>query len=218
MYPHFKTESGSATILEYAIVLPIVITIILSMLYIGFVMYQNALLEAASAKVVLYYTKTASNPNYAAFVTMDTHKEQNEIASIQIRSSQVRQDPYRYIFQKNGQLTEAEEWLYAYFSQNQFFFQVRPILSVQQKGNRLTAELQAEYTIPVVWLDLGLPVLTLKAKKTAFVSDPAELIRNSDFAIDIVGELWEKFQGSAAGQKLMGLYETIQKNISFFSQ
>ena len=59
-----KKEKGAATLIEYAIVLPIVFAIVFMLIFVGFTMHQKAVMEAATQRSAIYVARTITDPSY----------------------------------------------------------------------------------------------------------------------------------------------------------
>ena len=63
-----KKEKGAATLVEYAIVLPVVFAIVFMLLFVGFTMHQKAVMEAATQRSAIYVARTITDPSYENIV------------------------------------------------------------------------------------------------------------------------------------------------------
>ncbi|NMA85037.1 MAG: hypothetical protein GX962_14380 [Epulopiscium sp.] len=76
--------------------------------------------------------------------------------------------------------------------------------------NKVTVSAKQNYKVPVVLPAFELPdIVTIEAESMAYVNQPAEFIRNADFALQLVKPLVDNISG-AITSKVNGLFEKIK--------
>lgn len=191
----WKKEAGAATMLEYAIVLPIVLGAVLLLVFLGFSMHQKAVMEAACQRIAVYAARAYADPSYNNIATPDYAHDSNEIKSATITNESIVNKPYRYIFGSSENMTDLESALADLIRHNQIFTDSTPSVSVVPKKGIFTkvqVTASQEFSIPKVFGITLPPLLSIHTNCTMYATEPAELIRNSDLMIDAVTKLAEK--------------------------
>ena len=95
----FRREAGAATIIEYVIVLPIVLLIVLFMFTVGFFLNQQALLDSAAERGLFLAQKLYTDPNAESILDAE-YGQAFKSAGYQIKQASggysYNYDPYRY--------------------------------------------------------------------------------------------------------------------------
>lgn len=185
-----KKEKGAATLIEYAIVLPIVFAIVFMLIFVGFTMHQKAVMEAATQRSAIYVARTITDPSYENIVSSDGKQDANDILSATITQESIVNAPYRYLFSGSGSLPDSELSVSDLIAKNQIFIDTDPTVSVQKETGIFTKVIVTatqEYKIPELIPGLALPsILTIETQSVVYVNQPAEFIRNADYVTDIV--------------------------------
>ena len=191
-----KDEKGAATLIEYTIVLPIVLAIVMLLLFVGFTMHQKAVMEAATERAAIYISRTITDPSYQNIVSTDGSSDSNDISSATITQESIVNAPYRYLFAGSGQITDSELSVADLIKKNQIFIDTDPDVSVRKDAGiftKVTVTATQEFAIPNILPGLDLPpFMTIETESVVYVNEPAEFIRNADFVIDAVTDIAEK--------------------------
>lgn len=206
-----SSEDGAATIIEYTIVLPIVMAIIMFLMFTGYLIYDKATMEAATERTALYVSKVVADPNYPNITTRSSSS--NEVDEIAITSGSIKTHPYRYLFGKSVDTDVAAGTARAMIIENQLMRNDSVNVTVNVSGSvfrKVTVRATEEFRMPNFLSTLNMPpLITLKTECTMYVNEPAELIRNADFAIDILRKL-------GVGEAIASKLAEIKSGISFF--
>ena len=185
------SEEGAATIVEYGIVFPLVVMIVLLLIVLGNMTYDKALLESAAERGALYASKVVADPNYGNEEIFPRKSNLNEIDEITMGDATFETKPYRYLFGlidppevaiegdiedivRKGQLMRSET-VHA-------DVKVRPGFSY-----KVVVTVNEEFEIPGMFSLLGVPpYATVSAHSEVYVNEPAEFIRNVDYASELV--------------------------------
>ena len=205
-------EKGAATLIEYAIVLPIVLGVMFLLVFAGFTMHQRAVMEAATERSAIYVARTLADPNYENIVTTDNKNDVNDVKSVLITQDSIKNKPYRYLFQGSGSLPDSEASVSELIQRNQIFLENAPVVTVEKKAGiftKVTVTATQDYAMPKILPGLNLPsFITIHTESVAYVNQPSEFIRNADYTMEIVNEV--------AGPVIDKLNTVISK-ISFFN-
>lgn len=215
-------EAGSVTIVEYTIVLPLTMVVVCILVFAGYLMFDKASLEAATERTALYVSKAIEDPNYVDVADggiVVRSAESNEIDDISIGKGSIKTHPYRYLWGNiDQQVSDAEKDARSYILKNQLLKNDSVRVSVDvQKGIFPKVTVSATETfemIPAITELLGMsPLVEIETKSVVYINEPAEFIRNADFAIDIVSNVFAGL-GRDTGSKI----ETVKSRISFFEE
>lgn len=185
-----KKEKGAATILEYAIVLPIVLLLVCMLVFLGFAMHQKAVMEAATQRAAIYISRTLTDPSYETIVKTSDTQDVNDILSAEITQQSIKNKPYRYLAMGRGSLPDSEESVADLIEMNQIFIDTRPDVTViLEPGifSKVVVSATQEFEFPQIGPDLNLPaIVTIESESVIYINQPAEFIRNADYIIDTV--------------------------------
>jgi len=202
-----KEENGAATILEYTIILPLVMAIVFILIFTGHIQHQKAVLQAATERGTTLACRLIIDPNYKDIVTLDANNDKNDIDKIH------KNDPYRYLFRKSENMDEVEKYVRNIAISNTLFGENTIEVTAKSEAgiiNKVTVSAKQNYKVPVVLPAFELPdIVTIEAESMAYVNQPAEFIRNADFALQLVKPLVDNISG-AITSKVNGLFEKIK--------
>lgn len=188
-----KKEKGAATILEYAIVLPIVLLIVCMLVFLGYAMHQKAVMEAATQRAAIYISRTLVDPSYETIVKTSDTQDVNDILSAEITQQSIKNKPYRYLLMGRGCLPNSEESVADLIEMNQVFIDKRPNVSVVLEPgvfSKVVVSATQEFEFPQIGPDLSLPsIVTIESESVIYINQPAEFIRNADYIIDTVSKI-----------------------------
>lgn len=211
-----KKEKGAATLIEYAIILPIVLGVVLLLIFVGYTMHQKAVMESAAQRTAIYVARTISDPSYVNITTSDGKKDVNDIVSIEILEESILNNPYRYLFLKKEAITNSELDVADLIKKNQIFLDTSPTVSIQLIPgifSKVVVTATQEYGVPKILERFEVPpIVKIETECVVYVNQPAEFIRNADYVIEIVTPIIDK-----AGEIVEKLKGTVSK-ISFFNK
>jgi len=210
----FKEEKASATILEYTIILPLIMSVVFILIFTGYIQHQKAVIESATIRGAIMASRDIVDPNYSSIVKHDSKKDDNDISSITIDGGNYKiSKPYRYLFRSGGEIPSSKADIVNIITSNQLFASSSPEVSVKEVAGifrKIIVSAKQEYTVPVVLPSFELPsFVTIQSQSTVYVNEPAEFIRNADFAIDLVQPL--------VGDIVTKINATFKK-VSFFNK
>lgn len=199
-----KKEKGAATILEYAIVLPIVLMLVCTLVFLGFAMHQKAVMESATQRAAIYISRSLTDPSYETIVISSDTQDVNDIYSAEITQQSIKIKPYRYLFMGRGSLPSSEESVADLIEMNQIFIDKRPDVTVTLDPgifSKVVVRATQEFEFPKIGPNLNLPtIVTIESESIIYINQPAEFIRNADYIIDTVVEaadtIVEKINGN----------------------
>ncbi|MGI6669150.1 MAG: TadE/TadG family type IV pilus assembly protein [Acetivibrionales bacterium] len=184
-------NKGSITV-EASIIVPLVILSIASAIYIGLLLYQRALLQSAA--------ETACEAGAAAFSSGI-----KELGAGKPQKTDFEQySLYRRLFdcEKEDRLQLVEEYALSMASRNEL---VRPedinaeaTVKDYAVYKKLEVKISSCYNLPLgnfLRLFGGSGMCRINVNAVSTVDEPEELIRTTDFIIDLEKKLEEKFPG-----------------------
>ncbi len=222
-----RRETGAATIIEYVIVLPIVLLIVLFLFTVGFFLNQQALLDSAAERGLFLAQKLYTDPNAERLLDTEFGQAFSK-AGYQTKedtdSFQFEYDPYRYW--GDYKVTEIESTVRSYVEgvvqkgQSGYIglFLSEPEASYSPESGLLTKNVtvtvKQELRIfgslsRLLW---GKEEAALKGSATMTVNAQTEFVRNVDFASDLLGR-FEKVQAV-----IQRIQTVLDKVTSFFTK
>jgi len=184
-----KCERGSITV-ESSIIIPFVILCIASVIYMGMILHQRALIQSA-AEMAAQAGASAWAKGFGHVGTGKPDKESMD--EIQL---------YRRIYdlKKEERLKEIEDYALELASKNQLIkpedLTTKAVIRDYALLRRLEVEITKYIRLPLgeyMRLFGGSGRIEMTVKATASIDEPAELIRNTDFILDIEKELEVKY-------------------------
>ncbi|MBU3112342.1 TadE/TadG family type IV pilus assembly protein [Clostridium lacusfryxellense] len=209
-----KQEKASATILEYTIVLPLVMGVVFMLVFTGHIQHQKTVLQSATNRGAILASRSITDPNYDSIVTTNSGKDGNDITAILINDATYNKTkPYRYLFRSGGVIPRAENDVDNIIRINSLFPDGVPVVEAKEVPGifrKVIVTAKQDYKVPVLLPGFDIPsFLTLESESTVYVNQPAEFIRNADFAIDLVQPLVDN---------VVTEINTIFKEVSFFNK
>lgn len=219
-----KKEDGSAAILEYSIVLPLCLFLLVLIFMAGYVLNQKAVLDSAAERAVMITQKIYTDPNYLELVELTDDPDDKDYvgykARRQTKISDLESDPYRYwnngykgdIIQskiavkvenivRRNQLIDLSSIL-----TSDIKTEVSPMTGIIFK--KQSVKVTQEITVPVLKIFAINPKMTLVGESSITVTQPSELIRNSHFALNVMEDAWD-IVGQKVSDKLKVLFDKI---------
>ncbi len=204
-------KENGAVIVEASIVFPIMLFVLLLMLYMGNVYYQqaklNAIVDIAAVKGAAYCADPMLDNIEAAGSVPTTN---NDI------------QPYRYLFGVSDIETKMQKYVTnQYKTAGDGFFGSMAPSSISCEANfnnsvimySFTVEATYDIKVPLRFMGTEAPkIVSLSAKATAPVNDNGEFINNLDMALDYYESSGLSQKVSAAADKIKGFFDKFGKD------
>lgn len=197
-----SSQRGSLTI-ETAIVFSTVFFIMISLIYIGMLMYQYAYLQSLASKAA----------QRGAAIYSESCKDMFT-GSIYV-NDMLERDPYDNLFNSNKEIKDSRvnNFIKAQINTYSLLEHGQPEIKVESKNyvlyQKVKVSVGSDYKLPVGNLlkTLGLSsYFTVSAEAEAAVSNPAEFIRNTDFITETASGIISE---TGTNNKLSGIdYKT----------
>jgi len=177
---------GSFTV-EAAIIVPLVLLSIAAVIYTGLLLYQRSLTQSAAA--------AAADAGASAWAA-------GTFGTGNSRPYTAKSELYRRIFDSGSEsrLREIEEYAAALSSAKEIITPADTAVEAVVKDyavyRKLEVSISKSYEMPlgkVVRMFGGSDRIVINVKAAAVISEPVELIRNTDFIIDIEKQLENRF-------------------------
>lgn len=198
-----REERGAATIVEYTIVLPICLFIILFIFMTGFFLHQASVLDAAAERGILIAQKIYTDPNAEQIIDFSGTTDGKNVGYRQknsvINSSNFTSDPYRYWdngYNSTSIKSNIESKVKAVIESSQLLISSRYMGKPKVTYNGVsgiffkTASVEVTQTFslfPNLTKMFGLsPTITLKGYASMKIDSQTEFIRNVDFVCDML--------------------------------
>ncbi|MBQ8231848.1 MAG: pilus assembly protein [Lachnospiraceae bacterium] len=214
-----RKECGSVAV-EATIILPIAILSVILLLYLSLFMFQRANLQACLETTLVYYKNTVTDTYVTKNNTLEyTLTEESSMASGNSYSATEPLNPYRGLFGDGHNLGD-EDAFEAYFRSvaGNMLFDDNLTLTVDYSNYVIFKQLEVTATqivdAPIDFSILGVDnEYEISAAARVNVIDHDDMIRNVDYAIDIVedtklGELARNF-----ASKFGELYGEMKKTL-----
>ncbi|MBR1432584.1 hypothetical protein [Ruminococcus sp.] len=217
----FKDERGNSSVVEAAIIYPVVFVCVLFLIMSGFTYAQKALLQANADRLSTYIANCISFPGYDELVDPFYEPAKSTAMTTRISSAMLRSEPYRYVaglFGLNSDVkrvaSESQKGMVNGFLNNISYLKpssndvpipaemskLSPsknngyICAISADTASITVYLGQSYIFANYFRFIGLngKKQLIYGKSTANVSDNVELIRIVDFAFDTIEEVSNK--------------------------
>ena len=220
-----REEAGAATVVEYSIVLPLCLFVIVCIFMMGYFLNQQANLDAAVNRGVTIAVKLYNDPNAEKIMDMGTSRGSSLVGYKRknVDFSNLERDPYRYL--NNGYKYDEMKSMIEAKIRNCIEMNQLPIIDSrvdeieinfpEKRGvsgiinKNLTVNVTQDFQLPFLPAFLGKngkgPVITLESTATITVINPTEFVRNVDFAADTV----ERFLGVDITEKMTTLFDKV---------
>lgn len=208
-----KGEKGSITV-EASIIVPLVILSIVAAIYLGLLLYQRALVQSA-AEAAAEAGATAWSSGTCNVVSVKPDKESFEDFKL-----------YRRLFDsdKESRLKNIEEYALNMAQRHELIQPVESIAEAVVKDyavyRKLEVEICKSYTLPMGKLMRifgGSDTIEIEVRATSTIDEPVELIRTTDFIIDIEKKLENQFpQIKDFGEKSRSAMNEIKGRLEQF--
>lgn len=204
---------GSITA-EASIIVPLVILSLAAVIYIGILLFQRALIQSAAA--------AAAEAGASAWPsgTLELENSRPDMGKGKF-------ELYRRIFDSGSEkrLREIEEYALSLSSQNEIIRPAETVVKAAIKDyavyRKLEVSITKYYTIPLgrfVSIFGGSDRIRVKVRAVSTIDEPVELIRNTDFLIDLEKKLEEKFPAlKDLGEKTREKMNEIKSRLKEFA-
>lgn len=221
----WNRQDGAATILEYTIILPICLFVIVFIYMIGYFLNQQANLDAAVTRGVTVAIKVYNDPNAEQVMDMGTDAGSTQVGYKKKTSdfANLERDPYRYL--NNGYKYDEMKSLIEAKIRNCIKTNQLPIIDSRVDeveinfpeknkvsgiiNKKLTVNVTQKFQMPFLPTFMGKngkgPVMELNSTATVTVVNPTEFVRNVDFADDTI----KRFTGVDITKKMTSLFEKV---------
>lgn len=195
----FRSQKGAVSVVEAALVYPVVIISCIALIYAGIFMYESAVLESRAASVAVL---TAKNISFSGLEKLaddgysERMKFENDISRGKVRRAYRDNAPYRYLItseissetEKKAIRYAADTILPAYSEKCRI--DVIPNFLSREVRVRISRKVMLPHLFEIIGVEDSRSV---GVSARALVSDPAEFLRNTDIAFDTAGYISERF-------------------------
>ncbi len=172
-------EHGSLVV-EAAVYFPLVILLILTVLTYGSIWFQTSLLEATADQIAVLGAQMLRDPSFVRVFNGSLQQNINFVDYRQVK-------PYRYVLAKNIDIRIFENLAAAVVSQTSLKDEQLTVEISNDScfvSNRISIRLVMDYQPPFKLALIGAArSFLLNGTSTVIVTDPAELVRNTDLAL-----------------------------------
>lgn len=219
---HIKLHNsrGAASIVEYTIVLPICMFIVIFLFFAGYFLNERAVLDAAAHRSVLVAQKIYGDCKFSSFTDLNYADTVDYVGFKRSENdlSDISNQPYRYLFGSNkiAELirTSVEKKAISCINNNQLFslgnyikdtkVEVGPVEGLLVKS--ITVVITEEYKFPGMLRSIGFEgSYIMQGAATTTFTDQTELIHN----IDLVVEFMEDIGANKFIEKIQGFFKKI---------
>ena len=222
-----KTENGAASVVENIIVLPVVFAVIMFILYWGQLQYQKALLMSSAERSLIYVEQAATDYKYQAIAAIDLTNGASDISSIDtgVLTKNVKRQPYRYIAglftspDYVDDIEKIEKYVKDYIEKKQIFFDEDVSVDINETEGlykKVTVKVSQSLPMPDILVNMGISkVFNYSYETTINISQPTEMIRNTDFILELLRPYLDALQNKIT--ELANKINNIFSKISFLN-
>lgn len=220
-----KTENGAASVVENIIVLPVVFAVIMFIIYWGQLQYQKALLMSSAERSLIYVEQAATDYKYQDIAAIDLTNGASDISGIDTdvltKKDKIDRQPYRYItgLFKSADYTEIEEYVKNYIEKKQIFFDEEVSVDINETPGlykKVTIKVSQSLPMPEILVNMGISkVFDYSYETTINISQPTEMIRNTDFILELLRPYLDALQNKIT--ELANKINNIFSKISFLN-
>ncbi|HPC99870.1 MAG: pilus assembly protein [Bacteroidales bacterium] len=219
MWKRFKNEKAAVSIVEGAIVFPVVLFTVVFLLFLGNAMHEKSKIDSIVVIAAVKGAQTITDPFNTRLVNDGVNSESGVIPpdSGYFKDSK----PYRYFFGINSVESEIRTFVEDKIaSDNTRLFEAQrdnaPIVKAKYNNNILAATFSVEvdfsYELPFKWAFMELPpVIEITSKAEVPVNDSPEFIRNTDMVIDYAEQ-------TGAAQKIRDIMKKVGDYFNIFGR
>lgn len=217
-----RKEENGLVIVEATILIPFCMLMVFALYYAALFMCQKANLQANLQNALVYYKNTGSDTYVEALADMAYRETDQTVSAAGSRYGTPEYlFPYRFLFGVGSRSSAFNEGDFASFFRSMcghMFFDDGSNVTIEAHETNYvvykTITATATQTVrPAIRLELfGLgESFTISVTGTAVVSDADELIRNTDFVVDIVEHTAFGEQAKALIDKAAGFYDRFKE-------
>lgn len=218
-----KTEDGAASVVENIIVLPVVFAVIIFIIYWGQLQYQKALLMSSAERSLIYVEQAATDYKYQDIAAIDLTNGASDISSIDtgVLTENVDRQPYRYVagLFKSEDYTNIEKYVKDYIEKKQIFFDEDVSVDINETlglYRKVTVKVSQSLPMPEILVNMGISkVFDYSYETTINISQPTEMIRNTDFILELLRPYLDALQNKIT--ELANKINNIFSKISFLN-
>lgn len=220
-----KTENGAASVVENVIVLPVVFAVIMFIIYWGQLQYQKALLMSSAERSLIYVEQAATDYKYQDIAAIDLTNGASDISSIDTgvltKKDKIDRQPYRYVagLFKSADYTEIEKYVKNYIEKKQIFFDEKVSVDINETQGlykKVTVKVSQSLPMPDILVNMGISkVFDYSYETTINISQPTEMIRNTDFILELFRPYLDALQNKIT--ELANKINNIFSKISFLN-
>jgi|GEM_PF-913260 len=223
--PSFAGESGSASVLEYTIILPLCLLVVGALIVFGLYLCMYAVLDSAADRAVVIVRSIYSDPNYLRIADHGFDDGGHDYIGIRERRDlygRCKSEPYRFLyggFDAESVRQAASEKMRSVLGRASFLdvwkgfadidisFSEKPDLL----GKKICVTVSRGTELHGIFGKLfGESHVSLKASSEARLSCPPEMIRNTDFLL----ALFKRFTGTDIRDKIEAITSKVKSTFS----
>lgn len=200
-----KGCKGAAAIVEYTIVLPLCLVVVMVLLFLGYYMNEGAVLEAAAHRSVLLAEKLYFDGKFKTVTELDYESYNEDYVGYKKQGTPMKNmdiKPYRFLFGKGDYETYTKERVkekaLSCVRNNQLFplegafhdLEVETVDISSGFSKKVTVVIKEEFHLPKFVTLVGLEQdHCMYASAMTTLSSQPELMRNIDLAFEIAEDL-----------------------------
>lgn len=200
-----KGCKGAAAIVEYTIILPLCLVVVMTLLFLGYFMNEGAVLEAAAHRSVLLAEKLYFDGKFKTVTELDYESYEEDYVGYKKQGTPMKDmdiKPYRFLFGKGDYETYTKERVkekaLSCVRNNQLFpmgdgFHGLEVETVDISGGfikKATVVIKEEFHLPKFVTLIGLEQdHCMYASAMTSLSSQPEFMRNIDLAFEIVEDV-----------------------------
>lgn len=217
-----KKERG-AVIVEAAIVFPVMFFILLFIIFIGNLFYEQARVDDIVMRYAIMGAQCSADPFLDDMYNSDG-------TAVPKNPSELKLEPYRYVlgFSEGSSISEVENLLSRKIKEEInsggiIFFDNSKAKYISTENGKIcefknhflystfVVQVTYEIKIPISYMDASSPtLLKMKSRAEVPVSDTDEFVRNIDMAVDLI-------EDTKLGQTISGIFDKVNKFIKSFA-
>ena len=214
---HTKKNESGQVVVEATIILPIAILCVILLLYVSIFIFQKAVLQAALETTVIYYKNTLTDTYVTQNSEVTYNQTEDGISAIGNSYSATEPlNPYSKFVTFNKKVDKEQFEKYFKSIQGNVLFADNLNLTIDYSNYVLfkeiyvTAEQVVEFPIDFSMIGVDSKV-DLSATAKVAVVDHDELIRNIDYAVDILSDTKLGEIGANIVSKVSKVYDKMKE-------
>jgi len=217
-------EIGSASVLEFTIVLPLCMFVVGALIIFGLYLCMYAVLDSAADRAVIIIRSIYSDPNYLKIADHGLDDSTFDYIGIKERRDlygRCGSEPYRFLsggYDREQAQQAAAKKVRNIIVKSSFLSigQGAPEIDISFSeeahllGKRIYVTVSWKVHLPGLFGKLlGESSVAMKVSSEALLSCPPEMIRNTDFALDLV----RRFSGVDIRDKIEGIASKVKSTL-----